>query len=328
MSQARLIACVLLPFAAGYYLSYLFRTINALIAGDLAADLDLSAMDLGLLTSVYFLALAVVQLPLGSLLDRYGPKTIQSLLLLLASAGALVFALAEHFLALLVGRALIGLGVAMALMAGFKAIVLWFPPERLALANGWLVMLGALGAITATGPAELIVQSIGWRGLFAMLAGLSALAALLVLFAVPQHGRAGSGHSATRASSLWAIYRDGRFWRIAPLSAIGIGTSWSLQGLWAAPWLRDVDGLDRASVVQHLSAMAIVVCAAALLLGLIADRLRRIGIKAELLLVATLARLDGRAMRARGTMARAFIVFVGGDCGGRSCDGPELRDPW
>src|SRR5215467_7813508 len=98
MPRWRLIACVLLPFAAGYYLSYLFRTINALIAGDLAADLDLNAFDLGLLTSAYFLSFAVVQLPFGALLDRYGPKTIQSLLLLLASIGALVFALAEHFL--------------------------------------------------------------------------------------------------------------------------------------------------------------------------------------------------------------------------------------
>lgn len=288
MSQARLIACVLLPFAAGYYLSYLFRTINALIAGDLAADLDLSAGDLGLLTSVYFMALAAVQLPFGNLLDRYGPKVIQSLLLLLASTGALIFALADHFLALLFGRALIGFGVAMALMAGFKAIVLWFPPERLALANGWLVMLGALGAITATGPAELIVQSIGWRGLFAMLAGLSALAALLVLFAVPQHSRESSGHCGKRGASLCVIYRDSRFWRIAPLSAIGIGTSWSLQGLWAAPWLRDVDGLDRASVVQHLSVMAIAVCASALLLGMSANMLRRVGFKAESLLAATL----------------------------------------
>jgi MFS family permease len=289
MSQARLIACVLLPFAAGYYLSYLFRTINALIAGDLAADLDLSAFDLGLLTSVYFLALAIVQLPLGSMLDRYGPKTIQSLLLLLASAGALVFALAEDFLALLVGRALIGLGVAMALMAGFKAIVLWFPPERLALANGWLVMLGALGAITATGPAELIVQGIGWRGLFAVLAGLSALAALAVLLVVPRHASEHPRRSATSSVSLFAIYRDSRFWRIAPLSSIGIGTSWSLQGLWAAPWLRDVDGLDRAGVVHHLGAMAVAVCASALLLGMLADRLRRAGITAQSLLAATLA---------------------------------------
>lgn len=288
MSQLRLTACVLLPFAAGYYLSYLFRTINALIAGDLAADLDLNAFDLGLLTSVYFLSLAVVQLPLGALLDRYGPKTMQSLLLLLASVGALVFALAEHFLALLLGRALIGLGVAMSLMAGFKAIVLWFPPERLALANGWLVMLGALGAITATGPAELMVHGMGWRGLFTVLAGLSALAALAVLMAVPQHTSEHSPRHATRSVSLCTIYRDRRFWRIAPLSAIGIGTSWSLQGLWAGPWLRDVDGLDRASVVHHLGAMAIAVCASALLLGMVADRLRRVGIKAEVLLAGTL----------------------------------------
>jgi MFS family permease len=288
MSRSRLIVCVLLPFAAGYYLSYLFRTINALIAGDLTAELNLSAADLGFLTSVYFLVFAAVQLPLGALLDRYGPRTIQSALLLLASAGALVFALADGLLGLVIGRALLGLGVALALMAGFKAIVLWFPPDRLALANGWLVMLGALGAVTATAPAEIIVQAIGWRGLFALLAGLSALAALLVLFAVPEPTGAHPVRSPAKPASLWAIYRDPRFWRIAPLSAIGIGTSWSLQGLWAAPWLRDVDGLDRATVVQHLSIMAVAVCASALLLGMMADRLRRMGIKTEWVLASTL----------------------------------------
>src|SRR5215467_932985 len=125
MAQPRLIACVLLPFAAGYYLSYLFRSINALIASDLVAELQISAADLGLLTSVYFLVLATVQLPFGTLLDRYGPKTIQSALLLLASAGALIFALAEGLVGLIVGRAMLSLGVALGLMAGFKAIVLW-----------------------------------------------------------------------------------------------------------------------------------------------------------------------------------------------------------
>jgi MFS family permease len=288
MSRARLIVCVLLPFAAGYYLSYLFRTINALIAGDLTVELNLTAADLGFLTSIYFLVFAAAQLPFGALLDRYGPKIIQSALLLLASAGSLVFALADGLLGLVVGRALLGLGVALALMAGFKAIVVWFPPGRVALANGWLVMLGALGAVTATAPAELVVNAIGWRGLFAVLAGLSALAALLVLFAVPEGSSGGSAKSAAPATSLWAIYRDRRFWRIAPLSAIGIGTSWSLQGLWAAPWLRDVDGLDRAAVVQHLGVMALAVCASALFLGIVADRLRRSGLKTELVLASTL----------------------------------------
>ena len=208
MSRARLIVCVLLPFAAGYYLSYLFRTINALIADDLAAELNLTAADLGFLTSIYFLVFAAAQLPFGALLDRHGPKIIQSALLLLASAGALLFALADGLLGLVVGRALLGLGVALALMAGFKAIVVWFPPERVALANGWLVMLGALGAVTATAPAELVVNAIGWRGLFAVLAGLSALAALLVLFAVPERGSGASANSASPSEPLGRLPRS------------------------------------------------------------------------------------------------------------------------
>ena len=132
-------------------------------------------------------------------------------------------------------------------MAGFKAIVLWFPAERLALANGWFVMLGALGAVTATAPAELVVADVGWRGLFAVLGALSALAALLIVGMRARRRSAPCRRTRRRnPSACLTIYRDRRFWRLAPLSAIGIGTSWSLQGLWAAPWLRDVDGLDRA----------------------------------------------------------------------------------
>jgi MFS family permease len=288
MSRARLILCVLLPFAAGYYLSYLFRTINALIAADLTAELNLSAADLGFLTSVYFLVFAAAQLPLGALLDRYGPGTIHSALLLLASTGALVFALADGLIGLLVGRALLALGVALALMAGFKAILIWFPGDSIATVNGWLVMLGALGAVTATGPADMIVYAMGWRGLFAVLAALSAIAALLIVSAVPEPtaGRPKQIHA--KYAGLWSVYRDRRFWRIAPLSATGIATSWSLQGLWAAPWLREVEHLDRSDVVQHLTIMAFAVCVSALLLGTVAGRLRRIAIKTEWVLASTL----------------------------------------
>jgi MFS family permease len=280
--------CVLLPFAAGYYLSYLFRSINALIAGELTAELDLSAGDLGLLTAIYFLVFADVQLPFGVLLDRYGPRLIQSALLLIAGLGALVFALADGVIALMLGRALIGLGVALALMAGLKAIVLWFPPERLALANGWFIMLGALGALTATGPAEIVILSVGWRGLFVILAACSAAVALLILIIVPEK-KEGCAVARSTPASLWTIYQDPRFWRIAPLSAIGIGTSWSLQGLWAAPWLADVAGLDRTRVVEHLTVMAVALAASALLLGTIADRLRRGGVRTELILAGTIA---------------------------------------
>ena len=287
MSRMRLVVCVLLPFAAGYYLSYLFRSINALIAGDLVAELGLTAADLGLLTSVYFLLFAAVQLPCGVLLDRYGPRLIDSALLLVAAAGSLLFALADGVATLLVGRALIGLGVAVGLMAGLKAIVLWFPPERVALANGWYIMLGALGALSATGPAEAVVQALGWRGLFAALAVASAAVALLILLVVPERKSPTQTAASPRIGFL-AIYLDPRFLRIAPLAALGVGTSFSLQGLWAAPWLADVAGLDRPAVVAHLTFMAAALAASALLLGAAAERLRRAGIPTELFLAAAL----------------------------------------
>jgi MFS family permease len=235
----------------------------------------------------YFLVFAAV-LPCGVLLDRYGPRLIDSALLLLAAAGSIVFALANGVWTLMIGRALIGLGVAVGLMAGLKAIVLWFPPERVALANGWYIMLGALGAVSATGPAELVVQSVGWRGLFAMLALASAAVALLILLVVPEKKQSAAAGPAPKMS-FSTIFRDPRFWRIAPLGATGVGISWSLQGLWAAPWLTDVAGLDRSAVVEHLTLMAAVLSASALLLGALAERLRRAGISTEMFLAGTIA---------------------------------------
>src|SRR5262245_40964499 len=139
MSWVRPIFLVFMPLAAGYYLSYLFRVINAVVAEPLVHDLSLDATRLGLLSSVYFLTFAAVQLPLGSALDRFGPRRVQGTLLMLAAVGAITFARASSLTGLLIGRGLIGLGVAGALMAGLKAIVEWFPKERLPLVNGAFV---------------------------------------------------------------------------------------------------------------------------------------------------------------------------------------------
>ncbi|MEO6779787.1 MAG: MFS transporter, partial [Bradyrhizobium sp.] len=169
-----LILRVFLPFVAAYYLSFLFRTINATIAGPLASEFGLGADDLGLLTSVYFLTFAAAQIPIGILLDRYGPRRIQSALLVAAAARAALFAASESFLLLVASRALIGLGVAAALTAGLKALVIWFPSDRVPLLNGLMIMLGALGGVTATLPAELLLTSMNWRGLFELFAAVSA----------------------------------------------------------------------------------------------------------------------------------------------------------
>jgi MFS family permease len=279
-----LIACVFLPFAAGFYLSYLFRNINAVIAGPITSELGLDAGQFGLLTSVYFLTFAAAQLPVGMLLDRYGPRRVQANLLLVAAAGSVLFALSEAFLPLVVSRALIGLGVAAALAAGLKAIVLWFPKERLPLVNGWMIMLGALGAVTATTPIESVLAWTDWRSLFLFLAAATAACALLVYCIVPDAPSQGQIANGPMAPGLRAVFTDGRFWRLAPLSATAIGTAWALQGLWAAAWLADVERFDRAALVQHLLVMAIALCLGALLIGMVADRLRNWGVSLQTLL--------------------------------------------
>ncbi|WP_342739996.1 MFS transporter [Bradyrhizobium sp. B117] len=255
-----------------------------MIAAPMTLELGLNAGDLGLLTSVYFLTFAAVQIPVGILLDRYGPRLIQSALLGVAAVGAALFATSDNLLMLLLGRALLGLGVAASLTAGLKALVLWFPKDRLPFLNGLMIMLGALGAVTATSPAQLLLGWVGWRTLFALLAVVTAGCSAVIYLLVPESALVIPLMQRTAMASLKTIYTDPRFWRLAPLSATSVGTAWALQGLWAAQWFTDVEGIDRAALVQHLFVMAVALSLGALLLGVLADRLRRYGIRTDSLL--------------------------------------------
>ena len=137
-----LVLTVLVPFGLGYYLSYLYRTMNAVIAPQLVAEIGLSAADLGFLTSVYFITFAAVQLPLGVALDRYGPRRVQAVLLVAAALGGGLFAVGESFAMLSLGRACIGLGVSGCFMAALKANAIWWPRHRLPLFNNITASFG------------------------------------------------------------------------------------------------------------------------------------------------------------------------------------------
>ena len=284
MSLLRAIVCVLFPFATGYYLTYVTRTIGALISGRMVADVHLTPSDLGLLTSSYFFTFALAQLPLGVALDRYGPRVVQLVLMPLAAVGSALFALGHDVPVLAFARGLIGLGLAGSLMAGLKAIRQWFPPERVALCNGILIMLGALGAVTATAPAEFLLRFMDWRGLSLLLAAATVASILVIALATPR--RVSQPAPAQAQPALSRIYLEARFWRLAPMSACLVGTSFAMQGLWAAPWLTDVARLDREHVVGALLVMALALVAGAIGLGITADRLRGLGVSSRPLLVA------------------------------------------
>lgn len=278
-NSSRTLLRVFIPFALGYYLSYVFRVVNAVIAPNLVQELHLDPARLGLLTSAYFLAFAAFQLPLGLLLDRYGPRRVEATLLLFAALGALIFARADSVAGLAIGRALIGFGVSACLMAAFKAFVTWFPTPRLPLINGLQMAAGGLGAITATAPVEALLQVTDWRTLFLLLAMMTLLVAAIVFMVVPERGAATAGDSLQgQLGGIVMVFTNRYFWRIAPLTVVSQATFLSMQGLWAGPWLRDVAGLERSVVAQILLFIAVAMVSGFFLLGIVAERLGRKGI--------------------------------------------------
>lgn len=269
---------IFLPFALGYFLSYLYRTVNAVIAPDLVHDVGVDPASLGLLTSAYFLAFAAAQLPLGILLDRYGPRRVEAVLLLFAAAGALVFARADSLAGLMLGRALIGLGVSACLMAAFKAFTQWFPVERLPLANGVQMLSGGVGALAATTPVELALKWTDWRGVFLAVAGLTVVAAACVWLIVPEkEGGQSEETLAEQFAGIRTVFASPVFWRIVPWAFAAQAAYLSIVGLWSGPWLRDVAGYDRMNVANTLMGISLAMISGYFVFGALAERLARRG---------------------------------------------------
>jgi len=267
---------VFIPFAIGYFLSYLYRTVNAVIAPDLTSELSLNPAQLGLLTAAYFITFAAFQLPLGVLLDRFGPRRIESILLIFAAIGALLFSRAENLPGLIVGRALVGLGVSACLMAAFKAFVLWFPSQQWPRINGLQMASGGLGALTATAPVEFALGITNWRGIFLVLAITTLAVAAVIYCVVPERKEAQKTSGLKeQLQGVLEVFLSSEFWRVAPLTTLSQASFLSIQSLWAGPWLRDVAGMERMAVAKVLLLIATAMVAGFILLGTAAERLSR-----------------------------------------------------
>ena len=275
-------------YAAGYFLSYGLRSINAVIAPELMRDLGITATGLGLLTSTYFLAYGLFQLPLGLLLDRFGPRRVEAALLLVAAVGCVLFGLGTTLSALVVARALIGLGVSACLMASFKAFSQWSTTERLPALTATIMIAGSAGALSASVPAEALLPLRGWRGIFHLFAVLLTITAAFVM-TVPDHP--GGGHPETlreQVRTLGRIFASRVFWRFAPQGCLTSGGFMAIQGLWAVPWMMEVNGASRASAAGVLFLMGSAMLAGYLFIATCTGWLVRRGIKPMRLLSAGL----------------------------------------
>ena len=258
---------VTLPLTGLSFVNQAGRGVMAVIGPVLAVEYALSASELGLLASVLFFAYCLWQLPLGVLLDMFGPRRVQTWMGLLAAAGFALFAVSDGLAGFMVARAMIGVGVAAGLMAVLKANAQFFPRARVAGMTGIAMCIGTAGSLLATAPVEALLPHIGWRGVFWMLAGITLAAVLWIHTSVQDKPGMPSRSWRGETAVIIAIARSAIFWRLTPLIALMSIFTFTYHGLWAGPWLRDLAGLDGHARAATLFVYALGMMAGGLAMG-------------------------------------------------------------
>ena len=236
---------VFLVFAFGYFLSCLLRAITATLSPVLTSEFNLSAADLGLLAGGYFFGFACMQIPLGYLLDKFGPKKVISIFLLIAFVGTSSFALSQTFSGLFISRILIGIGVSACLMAPLTGYRIWFAENLQQRANSWMLMIASLGFVSSTLPVQLLLPSFGWRSIFGGIAILILGSILLMLVFIPKWNQKeiiNSTRSLDQSGTLADVWKSKFFISVIPMGLFNYGGLMAIQTLWAGPWMIRVSG--------------------------------------------------------------------------------------
>ena len=267
--RARIAARMLAVLCAAFMASQFFRVSNAVIAPELMRTLSISSEAMGVITGAFFFAFGIMQIPTGILLDRFGPRRTMSALFVIAAAGSAVFASAEGTAGLVAGRALIGLGCAAGLMGMLVTIARWYPPERFAKLSSMVYVVGGAGVLFATTPLAAAADTIGWRGAFWAMTGVT-LGFAAMLFAMVRDappGREVESAGETLGEMLdgvRAVSRNRQLWHVCAIQFVNYGSIIAVIGLWAGPYLNDIHGLQgvlRGNVlfVINLSMLAAVI---------------------------------------------------------------------
>ena len=231
-------------FACGYFLSCLLRAITATLSPLLTSEFNLLAGDLGLLAGGYFLGFASMQIPLGYLLDKHGPKKIVSSFLLIAIIGTAAFSLAQNFSGLLISRVLIGIGVSACLMGPLTGYRIWFADEYQQRANSWMLMIASTGFVFSTLPVQILLPIFGWRWIFGGITILIFLVIILTLLFIPSWKKDEQSNKETNTGSLSDVWKNKFFISTIPLGLFNYGGIMAVQTLWAGPWMIRVAGYD------------------------------------------------------------------------------------
>ncbi len=272
---------ILFIFSALLVLSMFYRVSNAVIAPKLIQDLGLNAETLGIIGGAFFYSFALLQIPMGPMLDHIGPRLVVTFFTLVGGLGAFLFALGESFVIAFLGRILIGAGMAAVMMGALKVLTLRFPPEKFATLMGIILTIGALGNILATSPLAYLTSTIGWRMTFVLGGTVTSILAFLVFWVLGAEWSSSQVSSTSSLSepkirvfqSLRMVLGSLVFWQIGVLSFFRYGTLIGLQGLWLGPYLMDIKGYSSILTGNILILLAIGTTLGYVISGMISDRI-------------------------------------------------------
>jgi len=267
-----------------FFLSQFYRTSNAVIASELIRDLSLDTQGLGLMSASFFYAFAITQIPIILLIDKVGPRRLMTFLTLLGILGAVIFSLADSLSLGLFGRILLGVGMACNLMGTFKLLTEWFEPLIFATLTGLVFSIGTFGNIIATTPLVILVEQIGWRQSFQLIAAVNLVLVLTLYIVVrdrpPQTIGKASGMEPSISFkqaffNLALLLKERDYWIISVTSFVRYGTFAALQALWAGPFLREVMGYSAVKAGNLLLLMTTGMIIGSPFWGAVSDRIFR-----------------------------------------------------
>ncbi len=311
-----------LPIIAGlcaiYVLAHFYRVSTGVIAPDIMAETGLGPEAMGGLSSAFFFSFALFQIPVGILLDRFGPRRVVPTLLVLAVAGALIFALSNTATGLTIGRALMGMGTASILMGSLVVATRWFPPDRFAAVASFFVAMGTLGALLATTPLAAVSEVVGWRSSFFLMAGVTSIFGVIA-FAVVRDAPPGHAYYARRPEGfaevvrgLGEVLRNPQLKYIVAVNSVGYAAVLAITALWGGPYLAEVHGLGPVGRGNVLLLMTLGQVLGHLIYGRldrILDTRKRLvvfGVVVSITLLLALALLPGLPL---WVVASIFVLF-------------------
>lgn len=247
-----------------YFFQFILRISPSIITEDLMRHFNVQSYALGVLSAFFYNAYALMQVPIGMIVDRFGPRKILALSCLTTVIGTLIFSMAKTLSMASFGRLLIGAGSACALLGSIKLITLWFPPQRVGRLIGLTIFLGTLGASVGGAPLAFLIEKTNWKIAFLLLAILGLCLSITIWLVVKDKdhqdnpwNRPLSTENEGRSllKGLLTIIRMPKLWIIAIYSALMYVPIAAFADLWGVPFVREMYSLDRpvaASVISMI----------------------------------------------------------------------------